>query len=189
MPCRVSTGHFLVRNKPWFIVGRSSKSKLVRSRRLNTIDLEEQTAPWDTSWLKCDLQHKGHAALPKSGDISLKSPRKAFLNHGVSIDNRGQLTVNSRTHAEKECRTALILSAASTHLTKADFTRLLPENDSLGEHGFEGSFDPVLDVKSPKLIERSKLQSRAAMPRHFKDFHIGSYCSGHLISLPPTSRI
>ncbi len=119
----------LLSSKLWATISRSASSRLCTQRRLSTINQEEQSPPRGTSWLEEDSQHRDDATQPQAATASSISSPETSVGRGVEIDKQGQLRVVSRTRAEKPYRTILIIAAASTTLTRADFTRLLPEKD------------------------------------------------------------
>jgi len=120
------------------MVRRSPKFNFLQRRHLSISDPFEETVPWDTSWLESDTQEQSHAVTPKTGDVALISTPDASADRGVSIDKRGQLKITSPLRAKIKCRTALILSATSTNLTKADITRVMPEIDRIRGSSIEG---------------------------------------------------
>ena len=132
---------FVLRSHITSILRNASTSNLQHRHELTNASKDQSTpwVPWDTSRIESDSELKNIAATLKNENVSRKSVPGESIDQGVSIDKRGQLKVVSCALAERECRTALILSAASTHLTKTDFTRLLPINDKLGPNGVEGA--------------------------------------------------
>ena len=135
------TRRFVLRGPIAFIV-RNAPTLSPRHRYVSTDASDEQLepwVPWDTSWLESELGLGNDVVLHQNKCVPRKSGSRESLDHGVSIGKQGQLKVISRTLAEREGRTALIVSAASTHLTKADFTRLMPGDDQLGPNGLEGA--------------------------------------------------
>lgn len=113
----------------------------IHVRNVYTIGPDEEIAPWNTSWSEHDDQREENSTPPYSRDISLAVASNA-KERGVLIDERGQLKVTSQARAERDCRTVLVLSAASTSLTEADFTRLLPESERSEGRGIDGASYP-----------------------------------------------
>lgn len=153
MPWTTLTGRSLLCNRAWSVVHKFRCSGSLQSRYLaaNAADDDkEQTAPWDNTWSEYEVGRRSKASPPKSRSISFEPAPKASIDRGVSINKRGQLKVISRVEAEKECHAALILSAASTHLTKDDFTRLVPEDDRM----IEGGFEAAIPGRDPQSLER-----------------------------------
>lgn len=133
--------HIVLRRPIAFVVSNAPTLSLPH-RYVSTDASDEQLGPWvpwDTSWLESELGLENDVVLPQNKSVSRKSGSRESLDQGVTIGKRGQLKVISRAAAVKQGRTALIVSAASTHLTKADFTRLVPGNDEQGPHGLEGA--------------------------------------------------
>lgn len=124
---RVQSRHLLLSSEIWATISKSASSNFRKHRYLSTVNQEEQTSFWDTSWLEKDLEHKDDAAQPQSTTALPVSSPETSVGRGVDIDKRGQLSVVSHNRAKKRCCTILIISAASTSLTRADFTRLWPE--------------------------------------------------------------
>lgn len=125
----VQSRPFLFSNELWPAISKFASSNLRKHRYLSTANPEEQTPPQETSWLEEDSQHEDNVAQPQGATASPISSPEMSIGRGVEIDKRGQIRVVSRARAEKPCRTILIIPAASTSLTRADFTRLLPEKN------------------------------------------------------------
>jgi hypothetical protein len=137
---RISTRRFVERSKQCSAVGKSPNFYLPPRRYLATTWPEEDTLAKGFP-LSERVSWYGHKNVPPpSGGISLQYTPKASISRGVTITKRGLLNVVDRLDAEKECTTALIISAVSTTLTKVDFTRLLPESDRVEGGGLEGSY-------------------------------------------------
>ncbi|KAF7508795.1 hypothetical protein GJ744_008672 [Endocarpon pusillum] len=119
-------------------------------RCLSTVNPEEQTPLQDTSWLEEDSQHKDDVAQPPGATASPISPPEMSVGRGVEIDKRGQIRVVSRARAEKPCRTILIIPAASTSLTRADFIRLLPEKNRTDS----GAMGSTIPGRHPMTLDR-----------------------------------
>ena len=134
----VLSRRIVLHSKSWSLARDFTDSKLLECRPLATIGPTEQTPLWDPLLSERNTQHRNNAVPPKNDGVVIQSPPKAPTDRGVIINKRGQLQVTSRADAEKECCTALILSAASTNLTKADFIRLVPENDRMREDCIQG---------------------------------------------------
>lgn len=142
MLCRVPSGRFLFHTRLRSAAIKPFKSKSPPIRQVATDSPEEPTTPWSTSWLGPASRRNENNGPPISGDIALWHLPEADDN-GVFLDRHGQLEVINPAKAKKDCRTALILTAASVNLTKADFMRTLPRNDSTEEHSFEGPSVPL----------------------------------------------
>lgn len=134
---RIETRLFLPNTNAWRVIRGFPRTNSLQRRRLSTGDQTEEIAPREASWSAHDPQDESNAWTPDIQDAAHKPSSRVSVGHGVSITKRGQLKVISRPDAEKDYRTALIVSAASTNLTRADFTRLLPDEDRLEENGIE----------------------------------------------------
>lgn len=140
MQCRGSRGRSLLCSKLWSLLHPPSGLKFRQHRFSSISERKEPGTPCAASCPAQETPQRSTAVPPTGIGTSLEAPPKTFIRPGVSIDKRGQLHVFSREDAEKECRTALILSASSTNLTKADFTRPLRAINPPGGDGIEGVF-------------------------------------------------
>lgn len=137
---RISTRRFVLRRNQCSATGKPPNFNLPPCRYLATTWPEEETLAEGFPLSERISWYRHRNVPPPRGGISLQYTPQGSVSRGVTITKRGLLIVVDRLDARKECPTALILSAASTTLTKVDFTRLLPESDRAEGGGLEGSY-------------------------------------------------
>jgi hypothetical protein len=149
-----STRHALLRSRVWSVIHLYAERNLHQLRQLvTTRGARRRYYPrWydprcATTWLDLGPTGASHGippdSVPDDGRVSVQESPIRPVNNIMLIDRVGKLKLDSTTSSEKGESAVLVVSAASKHLTKSDFTRLLAAEDRAEPGGITGTLISV----------------------------------------------
>jgi hypothetical protein len=147
----VTTRRALLRSKRWSVIHPCFDWNFRRLRQLVTTrgarrryDPRRTTT---TTWLDLDPSGTIHGIPPDNASdstrVPIQEPQIWPVHQNIGVNRLGKLMLGSTTSSEARGSAVLVVSAASKHLTKTDFTRLLAAEDRAEQGGITGALITV----------------------------------------------
>jgi len=150
-----TTRRALLRNRLCSVTHPYADRNFHQLRRLVTIrgaTRRRYTPRPTTTWLDLDPSGTSDGIPPDNAPDGRRVPAQESpirrANRKMLVNRLGKLKLDSTTSSEEGGSAVLVVSAASKHLTKSDFTRLLAAEDRAEQGGITG---PLIWVQSHRV--------------------------------------